>query len=97
MFTILKTEYFEKWQSQLKDINAKAKIQVRIRRMETGIFGDVKPVGEGVSEARIHYGPGYRLYFCQQGDVVIILLCGGDKKSQSKDIELAKELKKCLK
>ncbi len=60
-------------------------------------MGDVKPVGEGVSEARIHYGPGYRLYFCQQGDVVIVLLCGGDKSTQNKDIEKAKELKRCLK
>lgn len=62
-----------------------------------GNLGDVKPVGEGVSEARIHYGPGYRLYFCQQGDVVIVLLCGGDKSTQNKDIEKAKELKRCLK
>ena len=60
-------------------------------------MGDVKPVGEGVSETRIHYGSGYRLYFCQQGDVVIVLLCGGDKSTQNKDIEKAKELKRCLK
>ncbi len=96
MYSIIKTEYFEKWQASLKDANAKARINVRIRRMETGALGDVKPVGEGVSEARIHYGAGYRLYFCQRGDVVIVLLCGGDKSSQSKDIEIAKELKKCL-
>lgn len=96
MYSIIKTEYFEKWQASLKDTNAKARINVRIRRMETGVLGDVKPVGEGVSEARIHYGAGYRLYFCQRGDVVIILLCGGDKSTQSKDIEKAKELKKCL-
>ena len=96
MYSIIKTEYFEKQQASLKDANAKARINVRIRRMETGALGDVKPVGEGVSEARIHYGAGYRLYFCQRGDVVIVLLCGGDKSSQSKDIEIAKELKKCL-
>ena len=96
MYSIIKTEYFEKWQASLKDDNAKARINVRIRRMETGALGDVKPVGEGVSEARIHYGAGYRLYFCQRGYVVIVLLCGGDKSSQSKDIEIAKELKKCL-
>lgn len=96
MYSIIKTEYFEKWLASLKDANAKARINVRIRRMETGALGDVKPVGEGVSEARIHYGAGYRLYFCQRGDVVIVLLCGGDKSSQSKDIEIAKELKKCL-
>lgn len=96
MYNIIKTEYFEKWQASLKDANAKARINIRIRRMETGTLGDVKPVGEGVSEARIHYGGGYRLYFCQRGDIVIVLLCGGDKSSQSKDIEIAKELKKCL-
>ncbi len=96
MYSIIKTEYFEKWQASLKDTNAKARINVRIRRMETGMLGDIKPVGEGVSEARIHYGAGYRLYFCQRGDVVIVLLCGGDKSSQSKDIEIAKELKRCL-
>lgn len=96
MYNIIKTEHFEKWQTNLKDTNAKARIEVRIRRMEMGVLGDVKPVGEGVSEARIHYGAGYRLYFCQRGDVVIVLLCGGDKSSQSKDIENAKELKRCL-
>lgn len=96
MYNIIKTEHFEKWQTSLKDTNAKARIEVRIRRMEMGVLGDVKPVGEGVSEARIHYGAGYRLYFCQRGDVVIVLLCGGDKSTQSKDIEIAKELKKCL-
>lgn len=97
MYQIIKTAYFEKWQKGLKDTKAKAKIEVRIRRMETGILGDIKPVGEGVSETRIHYGPGYRLYFCQRGEVVIVLLCGGDKSTQSKDIERAKEIKKCLK
>lgn len=96
MYSIIKTEHFEKWQANLKDANARARINVRIRRMETGALGDVKPVGDGVSEARIHYGAGYRLYFCQRGNVVIVLLCGGDKSSQSKDIEIAKELKKCL-
>lgn len=68
----------------------------RIDCMIDGNFGDVKPVGEGVSETRIHYGPGYRLYFCRNGNITIILLCGGDKSTQSKDIEIAKELKKCL-
>ena len=96
MFTIVKTEIFEKWQNKIKDIKAKAKIEVCIRRMEVGNLGDVKAVGEGVSEARIHYGAGYRLYFCQRGDIIIVLLCGGDKSSQNKDIETAKELKKCL-
>ena len=96
MFTILKTETFEQWQNKLKDHRAKTRIAMRIDKMEEGLLGDVKPVGEGVSEARIHYGPGYRLYFCQQGDVVIVLLCGGDKSDQKDDIKKAKELKKCL-
>ncbi len=96
MYQIIQTAYFKKWQESLKDLKAKAKIEVRIRQMETGILGDVKPVGEGVSETRIHYGHGYRLYFCQQDKTVIILLCGGDKSTQSKDIEKAKELKQCL-
>ncbi len=97
MYNIIKTERFEKWFKSLKDINTRAKINVRIRRMELGNLGDIKPVGEGVSEARIHYGAGYRLYFYLQGDIVIILLCGGDKSTQQQDIEIAKELKKCLK
>lgn len=93
MYNIIKTERFEKWFKSLKDINTRAKINVRIRRMELGNLGDIKPVGEGVSEARIHYGAGYRLYFYLQGDIVIILLCGGDKSTQQQDIEIAKELK----
>lgn len=97
MFTIIKTERFGKWLDKLKDRHAKVRILDRINSMIGGNLGDVKPVGEGVSETRIHYGPGYRLYFYQQGDVVIVLLCGGDKSTQNKDIEKAKELKRCLK
>lgn len=97
MFTIIKTEIFDKWLDKLKDRHAKVRILDRINSMIGGNLGDVKPVGEGVSETRIHYGPGYRLYFWQQGDVVIVLLCGGDKSTQNKDIEKAKELKRCLK
>ena len=97
MFTIIKTERFDKWLNKLKDRQAKLRILDRIDSMIDGNLGDVKPVGEGVSETRIHYGPGYRLYFCQQGEVVIVLLCGGDKSTQNRDIEKAKELKKCLK
>ena len=97
MYNIIKTQRFEKWFKSLKDMYAKAKIEVMIRRMELGNLGDVKPVGDGISETRIHYGAGYRLYFYMQGEVMIILLCGGDKSTQQKDIEIAKELKKCLK
>ena len=97
MFTILKTKNFDKQLDKLKDRHARLRILDGIRRMELGLFGDVKPIGEGVSEARIHYGAGYRLYFCQRGHVMIVLLCGGDKSTQSKDIQKAKELKKCLK
>ncbi len=97
MFTIIKTERFDKWLDKLKDRHARLRILDRIDSMIDGNLGDVKPVGEGVSETRIHYGPGYRLYFCKQGEVVIVLLCGGDKSTQSKDIERAKEIKKCLK
>ena len=97
MFTILKTKNFDKQLDKLKDRHARLRILDGINNMIDGNFGDVKPVGEGVSEARIHYGAGYRLYFCQTDKVVIVLLCGGDKSTQSKDIQKAKELKKCLK
>jgi putative addiction module killer protein/probable addiction module antidote protein len=76
----------------LRDHNAKARINVRIRRISVGNFGDVKAVGEGVRELRVDYGPGYRVYFVQQGEVVVILLCGGDKRMQARDIEAAKRL-----
>ena len=94
MIEVRKTKIFTKWFDGLKDRRARARIQVRIDRMEMGSFGDVSPVGEGVSEMRIFYGPGYRVYFIQQGKDVIILLSGGDKKSQSKDIIQAKEIAK---
>lgn len=93
---IRETEEFAEWLGSLRDRQARARIIVRIRRFELGNFGDVKPVGEGVSEARITYGPGYRLYFVQQGDVIVIMLCGGDKKTQAQDIERAKKLRKDL-
>ena len=73
-------------------MNAKAKVLVRIRRAERGNFGDCEPVGNGVSEMRIHYGPGYRIYLAQEGRVVYLFLCGGDKSTQSKDIKLAKAM-----
>lgn len=93
MIDIRQTYDFQKWLSKLKDRNAKARIITRIRRMEMGNFGDVKSVGEGISEARLTYGPGYRLYFFQEGETLVILLCGGDKSTQSKDIQKAKALK----
>ena len=91
---IRKTEIFTKWFDGLKDRRAKARIQARIDRVETGNFGDVAPVGEGVSELRIFYGPGYRVYFIQRGSVVVILLSGGDKSTQTSDIARAKEIAK---
>jgi putative addiction module killer protein len=93
---IIQTEIFERWLDGLKDRQAVTIIAKRIVRLGAGLPGDVKPVGDGVSEARIDHGPGYRLYFVQRGAILIILLCGGDKKSQAKDIELAKRLKQEL-
>ena len=69
-----------------------AKIAIRIKRLADGNFGDVAPVGDGVSELRIHYGPGYRVYFVQRGEVVVILLCGGDKSTQARDIAVARDM-----
>lgn len=96
MFTIEVTEDFDAWLSALRDVRARAKIQTRINRLELGNPGDVKPVGEGVTEMRIDYGPGYRAYYKQTGMALIFLLCGGDKSTQDKDIARAKELAKEL-
>lgn len=90
----LQFDEFKDWLSGLRDSRAKAKVTLRVRQMEAGNLGDVEPIGEGVSEARIHYGPGYRLYFIEEGPVIIILLCGGDKNSQKRDIKRAKALAK---
>jgi len=96
MIEIRETDIFTEWFDSLRDKRAKARIQVRIDRMGLGNFGDVAPVGEGVSELRIFYGPGYRVYFVQEGEVLVILLSGGDKSTQAKDISKAKELAKKL-
>lgn len=92
MIEVRQTETYAKWFKQLRDRRARARIDVRIRRVSLGNFGDVKPVGEGVSELRIPYGPGYRVYFVRRGEVVVILLCGGDKGSQDRDIAKARAL-----
>ena len=92
MIEIRKTEIFAEWMAGLRDIRARAKIAVRIDRLASGNAGDVAPVGEGISELRIHYGPGYRVYFIRQGLALIVLLCGVDKSTQTKDIRTAKAL-----
>jgi putative addiction module killer protein len=92
MIEIRKTETFAKWMDHLRDIRGRARVQARIERLALGNAGDVKPVGEGVSEMRIHYGPGYRVYFKQQGQSLVILLAGGDKGSQARDIKTALRL-----
>ena len=94
MIEVRETEVFSEWLSGLRDARAKAEIARRVRRLALGNTGDVKPVGEGVSELRIHYGPGYRVYYRQRGSLLIVLLCGGDKSSQTKDITLALKLAK---
>ena len=96
MVEIRQTADYARWFAKLRDRQARARIVVRIRRLSLGSFGDVRPVGEGVSELRIDYGPGYRIYFTQRGDTVVVLLAGGDKRTQRRDIEKAKELTRNL-
>jgi len=92
MLEIRETELFSAWLRGLRDAVARAKIAVRVRRLAHGNAGDVRPVGGGLSELRIHHGPGYRVYFSQRGLVLVVLLCGGDKSSQARDIAMAKSL-----
>ncbi len=92
MYTIQTTEVFDAWISGLKDRQAVRRLQVRIDRAEDGNFGDCEPVGAGVSEMRIHYGPGYRVYFVQRGLEIVVLLAGGDKSTQAQDIKAALEI-----
>jgi putative addiction module killer protein len=96
MFEIRKTETYALWLDELRDIRARARIQVRVERLAAGNAGDAKSVGEGVSELRIDYGPGYRVYFKKHGRNVVILLAGGDKSTQSTDIKTALRLARNL-
>jgi len=91
-----KTDEFARWLDGLSDVRARARIQVRIERLASGNPGDVKPVGEGVSELRVDYGPGYRVYFKRRGRRLIVLLAGGSKGSQSRDIKKAQRLARDL-
>lgn len=92
MIQIQQTETFRKWRTQLKDERVRGLIASRLDRLSFGHLGDVESVGQGIRELRIHYGPGYRIYFQQRGITIIVLLCGGDKSTQVKDIKAAKQL-----
>jgi putative addiction module killer protein len=96
VFEVRKTDEFVRWLDGLRDVRARARVLVRIERVVTGNFGDSKPVGRGVSELRIDYGPGYRVYFARQGQWIVILLAGGDKSTQARDIKAAIQLAKSL-
>lgn len=92
MIEIKQTETFRKWRMQLKDERVRGLIASRLDRLSFGHVGDVGVVGRGISELRIHYGPGYRIYFHKRGDAILVLLCGGDKSTQTRDIKAAKRL-----
>jgi len=96
MFQLRKTQIFAEWIDGLRDTQGRARILARIERLAAGLLGDVKPIGEGVSELRIDCGPGYRVYFKKQGREIIILLAGGDKSTQSRDIKTALKLSRYL-
>lgn len=97
MVEIRKTEKYAKWIDGLRDMQGRMRILARVERLRAGNPGDVKPIGAGVSELRIDYGPGYRVYFAKRGDVLIILLAGGDKRTQAEDIKTALDLASKLK
>ena len=96
MLAIRKTETYARWLDGLRDIQARARVLVRVERLAAGNPGDVRPVGEGVSEMRIDYGPGYRVYYTQRGREVVVLLAGGDKRTQATDIKTALRLARNL-
>lgn len=92
MVDVVESDTFKRWVRRLRDRRAVARISARLRNASLGHFGDTSPVGDGIFEMRIHYGPGYRLYFIREGRAVIVLLCGGEKDGQQRDIERAKRL-----
>ena len=96
MIEVRVTDEFTEWFEGLKDARAVHAITARLIRFSDGLMGDVRPVGEGISEARVHYGPGFRIYFVRRGDILIVVLCGGDKRTQDRDIERAKALARGL-
>ena len=96
MIEVRKTEVYTNWLDSLRDVRARARILVRVERLAAGNPGDVRPVGEGVSELRIDYGPGYRVYFTKQGGMIVVLLAGGDKRTQSQDVKTALRLARNL-
>ena len=96
MIEVRKTEVYARWLDSLRDARARARVLVRVERLAGGNAGDVRPVGEGVSELRIDYGPGYRVYFRKQGRMVVVLLAGGGKRTQSQDVKTALRLARNL-
>ena len=92
MFEVLTTDEFDRWLSDLADERARTKIASRVARLRFGNAGDAKPVGEGVSEMRVHHGPGYRVYYKQTNKTIIVMLCGGDKSTKEKDVRRAKKM-----
>ena len=96
MIEVRQTERFARWFTRLRDGEARTRIQARIRRLSVGNFGDVRSVGHGVAELRLDYGPGYRVYFARLGDTVVVLLAGGDKRTQDRDIETAQAIARDL-